>query len=89
VERVVREISNVGEDIQNGADAEPKWSSNLECAHGIFDVIHNIIDNGPSGIRVNNFEHCGSILVIRREIRRASKSTDRAYIIAAMGTTSK
>ena len=64
VARVIREISNVSEDIQNGADAESKWSSNLECAHRIFDVIHNIIDNGPSSIRVDNFKHCGSILVI-------------------------
>jgi hypothetical protein len=81
---VVRKISNVGKDIQYSANAEPKWSGNLKCAHGIFDVIHHIVDIGPPGIGVDNLESCCSILVIPREIRRASKSSDRAYIVAAM-----
>jgi hypothetical protein len=55
-------VCNIGKEIEDGTDAESKWPCDCQRANRISDVVHNIVNVGPSGVGIENFEGCGSIL---------------------------
>jgi hypothetical protein len=58
----LRKIRDVGKEIQNGTNAKPERARDLERANWIFNVVHDIINIGPSGIGIDNFKGGCSIL---------------------------
>ena len=69
----VRKVCNIGEDVQRGRDTESKWSSNLEGAHWILDLVENVVCILPSVICKKDSKHGGCVL---REYQHGSVSKD-------------
>ena len=56
----VREVCNVGEEVENRGNAKSKRAGDPECSDGILDLVHDLVDGGPARVRAEDFEHdCG------------------------------
>lgn len=58
----LREVRDVSQDIQDGADGKTKRASDLERSNGIFDIVEDVIHVRPSCVSVENFE-CGRCIL--------------------------
>lgn len=58
----VREVCNIGEDVQGGRDSKSKRPSNLEGANWILDLVENVVRVLPSVICEKDCEHGGCVL---------------------------
>lgn len=59
----IREVCDIGENIQCRCDSKSEWTSNLDCAYWIFDFVEHIVRVLPPTIGVQDFEHRSCILV--------------------------
>lgn len=57
-----REIGYISENVQNRANPESERTCNFESSDRVSDVVHNVIDTGPSGVGVENLERRSRIL---------------------------
>lgn len=58
----LREVRDVGEQIEYSADTQTKGSSDFKGPNRILDIIQNVIDVRPAGVGVQDFERGCSVL---------------------------
>lgn len=71
--RNARKVCYVREQVQHGANREPKRGSDLQGAHRVADVVHDVIHARPSRVRVKNLERGGGVLRTTREYVRSAE----------------
>jgi len=59
----IREVCDIGENIQCRCDPKSERTGNLDCTYGIFDLIEDVVRILPSTIREQDLEHRSCILV--------------------------
>ena len=58
----IREISDIRQKVEYGANSKTERTGNLESADWVFDIVEDIIDVGPSSISIQDLEGCGGVL---------------------------
>lgn len=58
----LREVGDVGKEVEHSADAKPQGCGDLEGADRVLHVVQHVVHTGPPGIRVQHFERSGGIL---------------------------
>lgn len=55
-------VRDIRKQVQESTDTEPKRSCDFERAHGVLDVVENVVDVRPSCVGIEDFERCRCVL---------------------------